>query len=54
MPEIQIGTRKLLDVEFALVDNRKKSTKILLNRDVLSKLAYMINPAKKNSIENKL
>ena len=54
IPEIQIGTRKLLDVEFALVDNRKKSTKVLLNRDVLSKLAYMINPAKKNSIENTL
>lgn len=54
VPEIQIGTRKLLNVEFALVDNRKKSTKILLNRDVLSKLAYMINPAKKHSMENKL
>lgn len=54
IPEIQIGTRKLLDVEFALVDNRKKSTKVLLNRDVLSKLAYMVNPAKKNALtENK-
>lgn len=54
IPEIQIGTRKLLDVEFALVDNRKKSTKVLLNRDVLSKLAYMINPAKKNVVEDKI
>ena len=54
IPEIQIGTRKLLDVEFALVDNRKKSTKVLLNRDVLSKLAYMINPAKKNLIKDDL
>lgn len=53
VPEIQIGTRKLLDVEFALVDNRKKSTKILLNRDILSKLAYMINPAKKQSLDDK-
>ena len=53
VPEIQIGTRKLLDVEFALVDNRKKSTKILLNRDILSKLAYMINPAKKQSLDVK-
>lgn len=54
IPEIQIGSRKLLNVEFALVDNRKKSTKVLLNRDVLSKLAYMINPAKKHTIENEL
>ena len=53
VPEIQIGTRKLLDVEFALVDNRKKSTKILLNRDILSKLAYMINPSKKQSLDDK-
>ena len=53
VPEIQIGTRKLLDVEFALVDNRKKSTKILLNRDILSKMAYMINPAKKQSLDVK-
>lgn len=54
VPEIQIGTRKLLDVEFALVDNRKKSTKILLNRDILSKMAYMINPAQKKTLdENK-
>lgn len=54
IPEIQIGSRKLLDVEFALVDNRKKSTKVLLNRDVLSKLAYMINPAKKHTIEERI
>jgi len=49
---IQIGTRKLLDVEFALVDNRNKSTKILLNRDVLSKMAYMIDPGRKHSIDS--
>ena len=54
IPEIKIGTRKLLDVEFALVDNRKKSTKVLLNRDVLSKLAYMVNPAKKNSLKEEI
>ena len=51
VPEIQIGTRKLLNVEFALVDNRKKEQKILLNRDVLSKMGYMVNPAKKHTTE---
>ena len=40
----------MINVEFALVDNRKKSTKILLNRDVLGKMAYMINPAKKHML----
>lgn len=49
---IKIGSRRLLDVEFALVDNRDKSTKVLLNRDVLSKMAYMINPGKKHTLKD--
>ena len=48
IPCIQIGTRKLLNAQMALVDNRKKKQKVLLNRDVMSKLAYNINPAKKH------
>ena len=52
IPCIQIGTRKLIDVDFALVDNRHKSTPVLLNRDVMSKLAYMINPAAKHTFED--
>lgn len=52
IPCIQIGTRKLLNVEFALVDNRKKKQKVLLNRDVMSKMAYMINPSKKHALED--
>lgn len=52
VPCIQLGSRKLLDVEFALVDNRNKQQKVLLNRDILSKMAYMINPAKKHSLED--
>ena len=51
VPCIQIGTRKLLDVDFALVDNRKKSTPVLLNRDIMAKLAYMINPGAKHTLE---
>lgn len=51
VPCIQIGTRKLLDVDFALVDNRKKSTPVLLNRDIMAKMAYMINPGAKHTLE---
>lgn len=51
LPELKIGTRKLKDVEFALVDNRNKSTKVLLNRDVLSKLGYVVNPAEKHTLD---
>jgi ribosomal protein S6--L-glutamate ligase len=52
IPCIQIGSRKLLDVEFALVDNRKKKQKVLLNRDVMGKMAYMINPSKEHALED--
>lgn len=52
IPCIQIGSRKLLDVEFALVDNRNKKQKILLNRDVMSKMGYVINPAKKHALDD--
>ena len=51
LPELKIGTRKLKDVEFALVDNRNKSTKVLVNRDVLSKLGYVVNPAEKHTLD---
>ena len=51
LPELKIGTRKLKNVEFALVDNRNKSTRVLLNRDVLSKLGYVINPAEKHTLD---
>lgn len=51
IPEIQIGTRKLKDVTFALVDDRDKSTRVLINRDVMKKMGFVINPNKKNMIE---
>ena len=52
IPCIQLGTRKLLDVEFALVDNRKKKQKVLLNRDLMSKLGYVINPSKEHALDD--
>jgi len=54
IPCIQVGSRKLLNAEFALVDNRDKKQKVLINRDIMSKLAYQINPAKKHILEDDL
>ena len=54
IPCIRIGSRKLLNVECALVDNRKKKQKVLINRDVMSKMAYLINPAKKHVLDDDL
>ena len=54
IPCIQVGSRKLLNVEFALVDNRNKKQKVLVNRDIMSKMAYLVNPAKKHILEDDL
>ena len=54
IPCIQVGSRKLIDVEFALVDNRNKKQKVLINRDVMAKMGYQINPAKKHILEDSL
>ena len=45
IPEIIIGSRHLKDVEFALVDNRSKSTEILINRDTMNKLGIVVDPS---------
>lgn len=42
-PNIKIGNRHLTNVEFSIVDNRKKSTDVLLNRDVLKRMAYTVS-----------
>lgn len=49
--EIKIGTRRYKNAEFALVDNRDKSTPVLINRDLMSKMGYVINPAKKDMLK---
>lgn len=52
IPEIIIGTRKLKDVEFAVVANRSnKSTRVLINRDIMRKMGFVINPNLKNSLD---
>lgn len=52
IPEITIGTRKLKDVEFAIVTTRSdKSTRALINRDVMRRLGFVINPNLKNSLD---
>ena len=45
LPEITCGLRKLKNVPVAIVKSRdKKTTNMLLNRDAMSKLGYVINP----------
>ena len=45
IPEITLGLRKLKNVPFSVVESREdKSTNVLLNRDTLSKLGYVVHP----------
>lgn len=51
IPEIKVGSRKLLNAEFALVDDRDRITPILINRDIMRKMGYLINPNKMHTIQ---
>lgn len=45
IPEITLGLRKLKNVPFSIVESREnKSTNVLLNRDTLSRLGYVVHP----------
>ena len=45
VPEITCGVRKLKNVPVSIVKSREnKTTNLLLNRDAMSKLGYVINP----------
>ena len=45
VPGIQLGLRKLQNVVLSLVKNRNnKQTNLLLNRDVMSKMGYVVHP----------
>lgn len=45
VPEITVGKRKLRNVKMGVVRQRNKSTNALLNRDVLSRMGYIVNPS---------
>lgn len=44
IPEIKLGLRHAKNIKMAVVKSRDKSTNVLLNRDVLSKLGYVVSP----------
>lgn len=45
VPQITLGSRKLNNVHIAIVESRaNKTTNLLLNRDAMSKLGYVVHP----------
>lgn len=55
IPEIRIGLRKLKNVRFACVKNRdKKSTNVLINRDSLGRLGYVVDSSKSHILTKEI
>lgn len=46
-PKLKVGNRVLHNVDFAIVADRNKSTKVLINRAIMRKLFLVVNPMKK-------
>lgn len=44
IPSIKLGLRQANNVKMAIVKKREKSTNVLLNRDLLSEMGYVISP----------
>lgn len=47
LKQLKVGKRILNNVDFAIVENRNMSTKVLINRDIMRKLFFIVNPFKK-------
>ena len=54
IPEIQLGDRKLANVPVSIVENRDRLTNVLLNRDAMSKLGYVVHPNKTHILTDTL
>ena len=50
---LEIGKNRIDNIKFALSDKRKNySTQVLLNRDILSKMNFIIDPSKEYILKN--
>jgi rimK-like ATP-grasp domain len=55
IPMIKVGQRKVCGVPVALVKNRdNKTTNMLLNRDVLGRLGYIIHPSQSHILTDEI
>jgi RimK family alpha-L-glutamate ligase len=49
LKQFKVNKRLLTNVDFAIVENRNMSTRVLINRDIMRKMFLIINPFKKIS-----
>lgn len=45
VPELILGKRKLKNIKMGVVEKRNKGTNVLLNRDILARMGYIVNPS---------
>lgn len=45
IPELILGKRKLKNIKMGVVEKRNKGTNVLLNRDILARMGYIVNPS---------
>ena len=46
VPRLKLGLRLLKDVRMSIIKAREKTTNVLLNRNILSELGYVVSPSK--------
>lgn len=54
IPQITLGDRKLNNVPVSIVESRDRLTNVLLNRDTMSKLGYVVHPNKTHILTESL
>lgn len=55
LPELQLGLRKCRNIKMGIVEHRdNKSTNLLLNTDILSRLGYVIHPSEKHLLTKEI
>lgn len=54
IPQITLGDRKLNNVPVSIVEERDRLTNVLLNRDTMSKLGYVVHPNKTHILTESL
>ena len=46
VPRLKLGLRLLKNVRISIIKAREKTTNVLLNRNILSELGYVVSPSK--------
>lgn len=54
IPKLRLGYRTVKNIPMAIIEKRDKSTNMLLNRDIISKLGYVVNSGKTHILSEEI